>query len=254
MSKQRTKPEDIHLISPKMVAPVAFPIAKLGVLLVKQISKPLAKSISNKAKSYKLLRNWIIIPTGQIFHYCNVRLKISSLNLRIKNKVTKVPKLSENDAIEQGSAILSEIIILSTAIGVLVYEYGKSKIEKQEEENMKIVEKEILKNKLFDLEVTIEKHNASLFALAKSVVKTSEKYLGKQDTDIQKLKEIIDEEKRKIEGKKEIKPIIFSEIEEESKASKKSNEKTDKSLTDEFVDFVEEVVEEVLDAVNPEDE
>lgn len=239
-----------------MVAPVAFPLAKLGVLLVKQISKPLAKSISNKAKNYRLFRNLIIIPIGQLFHYANVRLKISSLNLTLKTIVTKVPKLSQMDAIEQGSAILSEVIILSTAIGVLVYEYGKSKIEKEEEETMKTAEREILKKKLSDLEVTIEKHNDNLLALAKSVLKTSEKILGNDNFDTQKLREIIDEEEEEvmINGKKEIKPIAFSETEKKHKTSKKSNEEMEKPLAEEFVDFVEEVVEEVLDAVNPDDD
>jgi hypothetical protein len=34
----------------KMVAAAAFPIAKLGILLVKQISKPLANSITSRAR------------------------------------------------------------------------------------------------------------------------------------------------------------------------------------------------------------
>ena len=52
-----------------MVAPIAFPIAKLGVLLIKQISKPLAKRISKNAQNIMVFREYVVIPIGQKFHY-----------------------------------------------------------------------------------------------------------------------------------------------------------------------------------------
>merc|ERR1719315_865457 len=42
-------------------------------------------------------------------------------------KVTKVPKLTESKAVEQGAEILSEFIIISIASGILIYEYNRSK-------------------------------------------------------------------------------------------------------------------------------
>ena len=109
-----------------MVAPVAFPLAKLGVLLVKQISKPLAKRFANRAKKNLVFRDWVCVPTGQFFHLCEARLRLASLDLALKRTVLKVPKLSEKDAIEHGSTILSEALILCTAVAILVYEYKKS--------------------------------------------------------------------------------------------------------------------------------
>lgn len=41
-------------------------------------------------------------------------------------KVTKVPKLNEEKAIEEGAQLLSEIIILSIGAGLLTFEYRRS--------------------------------------------------------------------------------------------------------------------------------
>ena len=72
-----------------MVAP-AFPLVKLGFLFVKQISKPLANGIANRARNSKFFRNYVILPTAQLFHWVDVKLRMRILNL---GKVTKVPKV-----------------------------------------------------------------------------------------------------------------------------------------------------------------
>lgn len=42
-----------------------FPALKLGVLFVKQISKPLAKFLVNQAKNHPVFRTYFIIPPAQ---------------------------------------------------------------------------------------------------------------------------------------------------------------------------------------------
>lgn len=42
-----------------------FPVLKLSVLFVKQISKPLAKFLVNQAKNHPFFRTYIIIPPAQ---------------------------------------------------------------------------------------------------------------------------------------------------------------------------------------------
>ena len=161
-----------------------------------------------------------------------------------------MPKLSEKDAIEQGSTILSEVLILFTAIGILVYEYKKSRDEKKEEEEIKTAERELLKSKLFDLETNIERHSDNIYFLAQYFVNRSSK--DSKET----LKKIIEETpdpsaKAKVEPLKLLEDIEDMKSNEEDKKRKSSD---DKSMTEEFVEFVEEVVEEVLDTVNPEDD
>ena len=84
----------------KMVA--AFPLAKLGVLVIKQISKPLANSIARRARTNDFFRNWILLPTSQLFHWADVKVRMRILNL---GKVTKVPKLDEKKAIDTGAQV-----------------------------------------------------------------------------------------------------------------------------------------------------
>lgn len=43
----------------------AFPVAKLGALLIRQISKPLANAISKKAKQHPLFSRVICMPPAQ---------------------------------------------------------------------------------------------------------------------------------------------------------------------------------------------
>lgn len=52
-----------------MVAAV-FPAVKLGILFVKQISKPLAQVLVRNAKNHPVFRTYFIIPPAQC-EYCS---------------------------------------------------------------------------------------------------------------------------------------------------------------------------------------
>ena len=45
--------------------PAVFPVVKLGALLVKQISKPLATFVKNRAKNNAFFRTYICMPPAQ---------------------------------------------------------------------------------------------------------------------------------------------------------------------------------------------
>ena len=81
-----------------MAPVIVFPLAKLGVLAVKQISKPIAKRISAVANRSRLFKEWVCIPVAQVFHSAEVKIKLRLLGV---GKASKVPKLSEKDAVEQ---------------------------------------------------------------------------------------------------------------------------------------------------------
>ena len=80
-----------------MVGP--FPLAKLGFLVVKQISKPIATGLARRAKTSLFFRDWVCIPVAQLFHWYDVQVRMRILNL---GKATSVPKLNEQRAIETG--------------------------------------------------------------------------------------------------------------------------------------------------------
>jgi len=127
----------------------AFPLAKLGVLLVKQVSKPIAAAAARHAKKSPFFRNYICIPIAQGFHLFDVKVRMRILNL---GKVTKVPKLNEEKAIEEGAQLLSEIVILSIAAGLVTYEYRRS--SEKEDAKQEAMEKE--KFELYQRIVTLE--------------------------------------------------------------------------------------------------
>ena len=80
----------------------AFPLAKLGVLVVKQISKPLANAIAKRARNSSFFKK-CVITSANIFHWADVKVRMRILNL---GKVTKVPKLDEKKAIDTGAQVI----------------------------------------------------------------------------------------------------------------------------------------------------
>ncbi|XP_015439639.1 PREDICTED: putative OPA3-like protein CG13603 [Dufourea novaeangliae] len=117
-----------------------FPALKLGVLFVKQISKPLAKFLVNQAKNHPVFRTYFIIPPAQFYHWAEVKAKMYVMNL---GKPTKVAKLNEAMAIELGANLMGEVIIFSVAGGCLVLEYNRqvAKEAKKEEARQEQIQK-----------------------------------------------------------------------------------------------------------------
>ncbi|CAK9813552.1 Putative OPA3-like protein CG13603 [Anthophora quadrimaculata] len=75
-----------------------FPALKLGVLFVKQISKPLAKFLVNQAKNHPVFRTYFIIPPAQFYHWAEVKAKIVAggcLILEYNRQVAKEAKKEE---------------------------------------------------------------------------------------------------------------------------------------------------------------
>ncbi|XP_020293459.1 optic atrophy 3 protein homolog [Pseudomyrmex gracilis] len=111
-----------------------FPALKLGVLFVKQISKPLAKFLVTQAKNHPLFRTYVIIPPAQFYHWAEVKTKMYVMNL---GKPTKVAKLNENMAIELGASLLGEAIIFSIAGGCLIFEYNRQVTKEAKKEEVR---------------------------------------------------------------------------------------------------------------------
>lgn len=43
----------------------AFPLAKLGILLFRQVSKPVANFLKERAKNHPFFRKYVCMPTAQ---------------------------------------------------------------------------------------------------------------------------------------------------------------------------------------------
>lgn len=123
-----------------------------------QAAKPVAKYISNRAKESKVFRDWICMPIAQRAHIWEVKAKMRSLNLD-SGKVTKVPPLSQAKAVEQGSELLSELIIYSIASFIVVYEYNRSSEKDEAKEEKLKADREMIKGKILELEELVAKQN-----------------------------------------------------------------------------------------------
>jgi len=150
-----------------------LPLLKLGFLLVKQASKPLSKRIAAGARQSNLFKNYVCMPIAQLYHFYEVRLKMSALKLG-GGKVTKVPKLSETKAVEQGSEMLAEVIILGIASSLLIYEYNRSSEKDQAKEAKLKADREMIKTKIFELENKMEQQSMQIRSLAKTAIHLEE--------------------------------------------------------------------------------
>ena len=158
-----------------------------------QDAKPVAKYISNRAKESKVFRDWICMPIAQRAHIWEVKAKMRSLNLG-SGRVTKVPPLSEAKAVEQGSELLSELVIYSIASIIVVYEYNSSSEKDQAKEEKLAADRQMIKGKISQLEEMVSKQNTRIAELSKAAL------------DLEKERHIrnLERSKIKLEGKEEL--------------------------------------------------
>ena len=142
-----------------------LPLLKLAFLLVRQASKPVAKYIAGRAREYRVFKDWICVPIAQRVHRWEVKAKMRSLNLGT-SKVTKVPPLSEARAVEQGSELLSEVLVYSIASFIVVYEYNRSSEKEQEKEERLEAERVAVRARVTELEERVERMMGRITELA----------------------------------------------------------------------------------------
>jgi hypothetical protein len=142
-----------------MVALGAFPAAKLGALLLRQVSKPIANFVKERAKQSPVFRSYVCMPPAQFYNWCEVKMKMYFMNL---GTAGKVKPLSETMAIELGSNLLGEGIIFVVAAALLLFEYNRQVRKEQAKEDIRLQEQEDLTNAIRNLDLMTEQHNAEL--------------------------------------------------------------------------------------------
>ncbi|XP_058976186.1 putative OPA3-like protein CG13603 isoform X2 [Musca domestica] len=142
----------------------AFPAAKLGVLAIKQVSKPIANIIKSKAKEHPLFRNYICMPPAQLYNWVEVKTKMWALNL---GKPVNVPPLTEAMAVELGANLLGEFIIFAIGAGLLIFEYARQTSNEAKKQEKMALEKAELTNNLAELTFRLERQDAQLRELTR---------------------------------------------------------------------------------------
>ncbi|CAL8122773.1 unnamed protein product [Orchesella dallaii] len=142
----------------------AFPAAKLGALLLKQISKPLANAMKRRAKENPFFRTYICMPPAQFYHWCEVKLKMWSMNL---GKPVNIPKLTESSAIDLGAELVGEGIMFITAAVILILEYARSSRKEALKESQRVMEMSQVKQDLKDLFEEKARQDAQILELVR---------------------------------------------------------------------------------------
>ncbi|KAJ4436639.1 hypothetical protein ANN_16770 [Periplaneta americana] len=144
----------------------AFPIAKLGSLLIRQVSKPIANMLIRRAKNYPFFRQYVCMPPAQFYNWCEVQCKMWILNL---GKPVNIPPLNEAMAIELGANLIGEGLIFMIAVGVLYSEYSRQVRKDKAKEDARQEEIQRLNMILEDLYFQSEKQDAQIRELMRAV-------------------------------------------------------------------------------------
>ncbi|XP_046401999.1 putative OPA3-like protein CG13603 isoform X1 [Ischnura elegans] len=144
----------------------AFPVAKLGGLILKQISKPIANILKERAKKSHFFRTYVCMPPAQFYNWCEVKAKMWVMNL---GRPVNIPSLNEAMAIELGANLLGEGIIFSIAAGLLFLEYSRQVRKEAAKETVRIEEMETLNYTIRELYFQAERQDAQIRELMRTV-------------------------------------------------------------------------------------
>ncbi|XP_070502598.1 putative OPA3-like protein CG13603 isoform X2 [Chironomus tepperi] len=201
----------------------AFPAAKLGVLALKQISKPIANVLKTRAKSSPFFRKYICMPPAQFYNYMEVKMKMLALNL---GKPTAVPKLTEAMAIELGANLLGETIIFAIGAGLLILEYQRQSRKELLKEQMIMQEKMELQATLNELAFQAERQDTQIRELTRVIAD-----LDSRSWTPKILNDLVGRKKAQLEERGEDNPLELLP-EKPKRTPKKATESSDKNSTD----------------------
>ncbi|KAG8228502.1 hypothetical protein J437_LFUL009367 [Ladona fulva] len=175
----------------------AFPVAKLGGLILKQVSKPIANILKERAKRSHFFRTYVCMPPAQsqvfplaklaflfvkqiarptsrfierkamqIYNWCEVKAKMWIMNL---GRPVNIPSLNEQMAIELGANLLGEGIIFTIAAAILYLEYARSARKEAAKEQARLDEMETLNYTIRELYFQAERQDAQIRELMRTV-------------------------------------------------------------------------------------
>ena len=100
----------------------AFPLVKLGIILLQQISKPVIKLVSYTVVNNRLICTPLCKAANCFHHY---DLKIRN-DIQCVGQINTFQTLSEKEAIEKGAHLLSELLIFIIASTIATFQYKKT--------------------------------------------------------------------------------------------------------------------------------
>lgn len=100
----------------------AFPLGKIFILGVKQITKPICNVVKVFAKNNRLFKTCLCAPAGQLLYWIEARSKLHMLRLP---QPKKIRPLSEQRATELGANLISEVLVVGIGVGLIYFEKSR---------------------------------------------------------------------------------------------------------------------------------
>ncbi|KAL2632113.1 hypothetical protein R1flu_016799 [Riccia fluitans] len=135
-----------------------LPVAKLGTLVLKTLSKPLASRLKTQAARHPRFRQSIIN-----FAQANHKFQVN-LQRRIYGHATNVEirPLDEEKAVQAASDFLGEFFVFSIGGGLLVFEFQRSARSEARKEEARKQEIEGLRAEVVDLTKRLEEFEKAM--------------------------------------------------------------------------------------------
>ncbi|GAQ79004.1 hypothetical protein KFL_000220350 [Klebsormidium nitens] len=99
-----------------------LPVAKLGTLLLRQLTKPLAAQVKRVAVRNEVFREWVT-GVAQKYHRYNVNMQ---RRLYAQDTDVEIRPLNAERALQTAADLVGEVTIFSVAAGILVWEYQRN--------------------------------------------------------------------------------------------------------------------------------
>lgn len=138
-----------------------LPLIKLGGLLIKTLAKPVAGILKEEAKQHPRFSR-ICVSMGQVAHRVMSRINVMAKGY----KFLGIEPLPEQEAMNKGADLMSEIFIFTVGGGIMAFEYARS--EKKSAEKAAAAAKKEQEYVLY-LESRFQQAQDQIFALEQRV-------------------------------------------------------------------------------------
>ncbi|XP_023334297.1 optic atrophy 3 protein homolog isoform X2 [Eurytemora carolleeae] len=152
-----------------------FPLSKLAFMYVKKVAQPIASRIARKAEKDNWFKTYICLPPANLYHFYEAKIKFKVMNIG-RTRISKVPKLNEKAAIELGSNLCAEFIIMSVASILALHEVRKYKAREIEVEERLNKETKDLRENIESLNRIIQTQNQDIETLSNLIYRYRNQY------------------------------------------------------------------------------
>ncbi|XP_017143901.1 putative OPA3-like protein CG43998 [Drosophila miranda] len=155
-----------------------FPIGKVFIFTMKQISKPVSNLLKSYARHHPFFRRIVCIPPGQVYNNLEVRLKLHLLKLK---QPKRVPPLTPAMATRIGADILGEVIVTSIGVFLLYYEVTRNRLKNEKKHEKHREQRMLLDQRIGSLNTNIDRNENEIRKIKAALSFELENYRYRDD-------------------------------------------------------------------------